>query len=82
MMFSIYLQYYYITNNSVYQSGYSKYISNNITPDFRNETLLSMLSLFYPLLICVVLLPVYFMLRKHIEKNKSCHAIRITHLIV
>lgn len=27
-----------------------------------------MLSLFYPLLICVILLPIYFMLKKHIEK--------------
>ena len=28
----------------------------------------AMLSLFYPLLLCVILLPVYFMLKKHIEK--------------
>lgn len=30
----------------------------------------AMLSLFYPLLICVVLMPVYFMLKKHIEEKK------------
>lgn len=29
----------------------------------------AMLSLFYPLLFCVILLPIYFMLKKHIDKK-------------
>lgn len=33
------------------------------------STSVAMLSLFYPLLICVVLLPIYFMLKKHIAEK-------------
>lgn len=29
----------------------------------------AMLSLFYPLLLCVILIPIYFMLKKHIDKK-------------
>lgn len=37
--------------------------------DLIRSLAVAMLSLFYPLLICVILLPIYFMLKKHIEEK-------------